>query len=140
MRRGQTQKRVNSRTRVARKAGSWNMFHKFSVVFFFSIQPREQWDNTTYYLTILLSGLGEPSKLIVPRLTSISPRHISGFQTLSPYYSGQGIIIVRSQIFSQFRVIIPLFEMINELRLKTEPYRYRHANYIIRNVWSLQHK
>ena len=51
-----------------------------------------------------------------------SPRYISGFQTLSPCRSWQGIIIVRSQSFSRFRVIITLFEMINEPRLKIEPY------------------
>ena len=102
----------------------------------------------------IITRLGEPFKLIVPRLTSIrfkllmlkirqfwtnffplfleltnhykhvlnSPRYISSFQTLSPYRSQQVIVIVRSQSFSRFRVIITLFEMINEPRLKTGPY------------------
>ena len=51
-----------------------------------------------------------------------SPWYISGFQMLSLCCSWQGIVIVRSQSFSWFRVRITLFEMINELRLKTESY------------------
>ena len=50
-----------------------------------------------------------------------SPQYISGFQMLTPCHSQQGIIIIRLQSFSQFRVIITIFEMINEPRLKTEP-------------------
>ena len=46
-----------------------------------------------------------------------SPRHISGFQTLSPCRFRQGIVIARSQKFSRFRVINILYEMINEQRL-----------------------
>ena len=42
----------------------------------------------------------------------ISYVYISGLQTLSPCRSCQGIVIVRSQIFSLFRVIISIFEMI----------------------------
>ena len=52
----------------------------------------------------------------------ISPRYISGFQTLSPCRSRRRIVIVRSLSFSQLRVIITLLEMINELGLKTGPY------------------
>ena len=51
-----------------------------------------------------------------------SHRYISRFQTLSPCGTRQGFIIVRSQSFSRFRVIITLFEMINEPTLKAEPY------------------
>ena len=51
-----------------------------------------------------------------------SPQYIFGFQMLSPWRSRQGIVIVRSQSFNRLRVIITLFEMINEPRLKTEPY------------------
>ena len=48
-----------------------------------------------------------------------SPRYISGFQML---LSCRSIVIVRSQSFSRFRVMITLYEMINEPRLKTGPY------------------
>ena len=51
-----------------------------------------------------------------------SPRYTSGFQTLSTCRSRQGVVIVRSQSVSRYKVIITLFEMINEPRLKTEPY------------------
>ena len=48
--------------------------------------------------------------------------YISGFQTLSPCRSQQGMVIVRLQSFNQFRVTVILYEMINEPRLKTEPF------------------
>ena len=48
--------------------------------------------------------------------------YISGFQTLSPCRSQKGMVIVKLQSFSQFRVTIILYEMINEPRLKTEPF------------------
>ena len=51
-----------------------------------------------------------------------SPRYISGFQTLTPCRSRQGTVMVKLQNFSLFWVIITLFEMINEPRLKTETY------------------
>ena len=51
-----------------------------------------------------------------------SPQYISGFQTLSPCQLQQWMVIVRLQSFSQFRVIITLYEMIRQPRLKTEPY------------------
>ena len=51
-----------------------------------------------------------------------SLQYISGFQMLSPCHSWQGIVIRRSESFSRFLVIIIHSEMINELRLKTEPY------------------
>ena len=51
-----------------------------------------------------------------------SPWYISGFQTLSPWRSHQGMVIVRLQSFSQFRATITLYEIINEPRLKTEPF------------------
>ena len=42
---------------------------------------------------------------------------------LSMLFLARNLIVhIRSQSFSQFRVIITLFEMVNELRLKTEPY------------------
>ena len=51
-----------------------------------------------------------------------SPRYISGFETLTPCRSLQGFVTIRSQSFSRFRVIITFYEIINEPRLKTEPY------------------
>ena len=51
-----------------------------------------------------------------------SPWYISGFQTLSPCRSRQGVTIETFQSFSQFRVTITLYEVINEPRLKTEPF------------------
>ena len=59
-----------------------------------------------------------------------SPQHSPGFQTLFPCRSRQGIIIVRSQSFSGFRVIITLFDVINEPRLKTEPVLFVFEIYI----------
>ena len=62
-----------------------------------------------------------------------SSQYISGFQMLVPCHSRQGIIIVRLQSFTQYRVIITLYEMINEPRLKTEPTLVLNASYEIKN-------
>ena len=62
-----------------------------------------------------------------------SSQYISGFQMLVPCRSHQGIIIVRLQSFTQYRVIITLYEMINEPRLKTEPTLVLNASYEIKN-------
>ena len=51
-----------------------------------------------------------------------SPWYISGFQTVFLWRFRQGTVTIRLQSFSQFRVIITLYEMINEPRLKTETF------------------
>ena len=51
-----------------------------------------------------------------------SPWYMSGFQTLSPWRSRQGMVIVRLQSYNQFRVTITLYEIINEPRIKTKPF------------------
>ena len=51
-----------------------------------------------------------------------SPWYISGFQAVSLCCFRQEPVTIRLQSFSQFRVTITHYEMINEPRLKTEPF------------------
>ena len=51
-----------------------------------------------------------------------SPWYISGFQAVSLCCFRQEPVTIRLQSFSQFRVTISHYEMINEPRLKTEPF------------------